>query len=293
MTIASYLFITIILGTIKAYADWGYPEKDHSVILTSKTFQRFVEEFRNVLIVFQTPNCKHCVEFGPVLERISIGLKNAKTRMPVAIFDCSKESSFCENQVIPSYPFLRFAYKGRFVDYLNEKKYKPIMKFIKNLVSYKPGVLKDRALEGFIYYRGNSKIINDDFYFVSKLFHSESPFYITQNNSLIQRSRMEQNTIIYLAKNDSSPLVYRPRDVHTFKQLKQFVMNQIYRVTEVDDSFERRLFKDGIHALILFVPTKEPLEATLQTFSKAVAPMIVLQCSDSLGELGMCICPAP
>ena len=79
-------FLTLIAFTI---CDNDFPLEKDVIILTDSTFDKAVEKYENLLVLFYAPSCGHCKEFHPEYEKAATTLR--KENLYLAKIDASVE----------------------------------------------------------------------------------------------------------------------------------------------------------------------------------------------------------
>ena len=136
------LLILSLIGVSKSYADWGFPEDSDIVMLDIFSHDRFIAEYPEAMVYYFIDDCAHCVDFKPIYSRLALDFKETKKRIPLANFDCTEHTSFCSEQLIPVFPFIKFFVKQHPIIYSGKREYKPLHKYLKYMTIRKPDKMK-------------------------------------------------------------------------------------------------------------------------------------------------------
>ena len=129
-----------------AYADWGFPEEDDVVMLDIYSHDRFIKEFPEVMVYYFVDDCKHCTEFKPIYHKLALDFKERKNRLPLAQLDCTEHLQFCNNKLIPVYPYLKFFVMEHPLIYNQKREYETVKNYLEYMADRKP----DRtSMKGF------------------------------------------------------------------------------------------------------------------------------------------------
>ena len=83
-----------------------FPVENNIIILTNENFDKALEIYQNLLVLFYSPRCIHCIKFLPVLEKISKILD--KENITIAKLNTTKETKISTRYKIISVPTLFF-----------------------------------------------------------------------------------------------------------------------------------------------------------------------------------------
>ena len=83
-----------------------FPVENNIIILTNENFDKALEIYQNLLVLFYSPRCIHCIKFLPVLENISKILD--KQNITIAKLNTTKEIKISTRYKIVSVPTLFF-----------------------------------------------------------------------------------------------------------------------------------------------------------------------------------------
>lgn len=128
----------LLLVQMRAYADWGYPEEDDAVMLDVFSHDRFLKEYDEVMVYYFIDDCKHCKEFKPTYHKLALEFKEQKRRVPLAQMDCTEHRRFCEEKMIPLFPFVKFFVKKHPILYKGKRSYKAVRAYLKRMTHRRP-----------------------------------------------------------------------------------------------------------------------------------------------------------
>ena len=127
----SYYFILIIISislSICVHDDEimdSFPVENNIMILTDSTFDKALEKYDNLFIVFYAPWCGHCIKLLPELENASKIL--IQENIILAKVDATKEIKISRKYKINSYPTLIFFKEKIPIKYIGPRTEKDLM----------------------------------------------------------------------------------------------------------------------------------------------------------------------
>ena len=89
-----FLFLSLIVISICAEEE-EFPVENDITVLTNATFDKALEKYEHMLVMFYAPWCGHCKKFKPELEKASAVLR--KENLFVAKVDATVEKKLDEN----------------------------------------------------------------------------------------------------------------------------------------------------------------------------------------------------
>ena len=110
MKFFSFLLLLISFSSIISVHDNdiidSFPIENDIMFLTDNTFEKAIEKYENVFVIFYAPWCGHCQKLLPELEKVAEIL--SKENIIVAKVDATKEKNLSNKYKIVSYPTLKF-----------------------------------------------------------------------------------------------------------------------------------------------------------------------------------------
>lgn len=94
MRVLLFMFMGIALGT-------------HSLNLTSANFDEAFTTHKNLLVMFHSPSCSHCVKLNPIFEEAA-ELLSANDNVKLARVDVSEDPDLMKRFDILGYPRIKF-----------------------------------------------------------------------------------------------------------------------------------------------------------------------------------------
>lgn len=134
---AGVIWMTLLMS-YQSFADWGFPEDNNVVMLDIYNHDRFLKEYEETLVYYFIDDCEHCKNLKPIYSRLGLEYKEKKQRIPLAQFDCTEHTRFCEEKLIPVYPFLKFYVKQHPIQYLGKRTYNALDKYLNYMTTRKP-----------------------------------------------------------------------------------------------------------------------------------------------------------
>lgn len=103
----------IPLISLLVHAEDTVDEKD-VVVLTDKTFGKFIQDEPVTLVEFYAPWCGHCKSLKPHYAKAATLLASEKIK--IAKVDCTVEKQACESQKVQGFPTLKIFKKGKMIN---------------------------------------------------------------------------------------------------------------------------------------------------------------------------------
>ncbi|KAJ3287283.1 protein disulfide isomerase A [Rhizoclosmatium globosum] len=146
------LFATLF--AVAAYAHDGHDHGDEApagpsdvVVLTDKTFSKWVKGEDLALVEFYAPWCGHCKALAPEYEIAATELKDQNIKL--AKVDCTVETETCKEVGVSGYPTLKVVRKGAYSDFKGERKAPSIISTMKKQALPALSLVKAADIEDF------------------------------------------------------------------------------------------------------------------------------------------------
>ena len=104
-----FLFLSLIILST-CVEEEEFPLENDITVLTNTTFDKALEKYENMLVMFYAPWCGHCKKFKPELEKAAAVLR--KENLIVAKVDATVEKDLAQKYKVRGYPTVKFFKKG-------------------------------------------------------------------------------------------------------------------------------------------------------------------------------------
>ena len=122
------LFLSLIIF-ISCVEEEDFPLENDITVLTETTFDKALETYEHMLVMFYAPWCGHCKKFKPELEKAAAVLR--KENLIVAKVDATAEKKLAEKYKVRGYPTVKFFKKGVPMDYTAGRTEKDVITWVR------------------------------------------------------------------------------------------------------------------------------------------------------------------
>lgn len=205
-----YLYITILLILSFVNCEEDFILEKNIIILTDKTFDKALQKYNDLLVLFYLPFNPQCKRLLREFEKSSQIL--SKENIYISKIDVDAEKNISKRYDINEFPRVIFFIKGEKIEYRGGGKSKEIINWVLNKIGKK--ILKLNEAEEIeklkkendvilIYYGNDANDINE-FTKASKN-NEEYPFAIVDNENLIKKYSQKRKVTLY--KNSENKIV--------------------------------------------------------------------------------------
>ena len=240
-----------------------FQREETVIVLNDDNFNKTINKFENILVLFYATWCGHCKKFLPTYVKTSQKLYDEKPRINLAKIEMSSSKEIKKVYNISSFPTIKFFQKGKPYDYDGERDEESIIKWIKkkidssirNLTShYDISTFRDNHDIAVMYFGDSNTIIN---YFneFSEESDDVSYAYCTNENIYSYYGMKKESIIIYKDKGkEKNELNGKLTKENILKFMKKYSFNKLLIFNK---RTAKLLFEDREPALILFVDSKK------------------------------------
>ena len=232
-----------------------FPIENDIIVLTNTTFDKAIEKYEHILVMFYAPWCGHCKKFKPELEKAAAVLR--KENLYVAKVDATVEKKLAEKFGVRGYPTVKFFKKGVPMEYtggrkesevLNwvRKKSGPAFQLIKTFEEYQK-LKEDNPVS--IFYFGTNEEETKIFASVA-LNNDDYPFAVVETKEIADKANEKMGFVVLYKKFDE-----KRNEISGFKEkeLSQFVtIKSQKRVSTFDDKTTQIVFGDNQPTITYF-----------------------------------------
>lgn len=133
MRALSLVFLALIAFTV---CDDDFPLEKDVIILTDSTFDKAVEKYEYLLVLFYAPWCGHCKKFHPEYEKAATTLR--KENLYLAKVDATAEKKLAEKFEIQGFPTVKLFIKGQPIEYTGGRKESEVVNWMRKKLDQPP-----------------------------------------------------------------------------------------------------------------------------------------------------------
>ena len=249
-----FLFLSLIILS-SCVEEEEFPIENNITVLTENTFDKALEKYEHILVMFYGPLCSHCKTFGPELERAAAVLR--KENLIVAKVDATAETKLAQKYKVRRYPTIKFFKRGQVSDYTAARKEQAVINWVRKKSEPPIKSLKTADdVEKFIseneacaIYFGNDVEEIEVFEGVA-LKMEDYPFGIVEDKIIANKFNAKQKSVVIFKKFDE-----KRNDLEIVKEKELIDFLEIYfhkKIGTFDDKTTERVFGKKRPALLYF-----------------------------------------
>ena len=127
MKVLGLVFLALIATSF--CDDDEFPLEKDVMILTDSTFDKAVEKYEYLLVLFYAPWCGHCKKFHPEYEKAATVLR--KEKLYLAKVDATVEKKLAEKFEIQGFPTVKLFVKGEPIEYTGGRKESEVINWMR------------------------------------------------------------------------------------------------------------------------------------------------------------------
>ena len=259
MKFFNFLLLLIILYLIECMHDDevidSFPVENDIMILTDSTFDKALEKYENIYIVFYAPWCGHCKTLLPEFEKAAKVLVNEN--IIVAKIDATKEKKSARKYKITSYPTLYFFKENTYIKYKGQKTEKDLIEWARKksappftLINTSEEIEKIKSDNNIsIFYFGKEEK-DIKIYKTLAMKYEDIPFYSVEDDKLAQIYKVVPRSVVIFKKFDE-----KRNDIINFdeKKLEKFIKKHSEeKIQEFTTDNYHLIFNKNKPALVYF-----------------------------------------
>ena len=199
MRIISIVLIALIYSS---FCDDDFPLEKDVMILTDSTFDKAVEKYEYLLVLFYAPWCGHCKKFHPEYEKAATVLR--KENLYLAKVDATVEKKLAEKFEIQGFPTVKLFIKGQPIEYTGGRKESEVINWMRKKSGPATKDLKTvEDVEKFqkdndvvLVYFGSNKADIEEFTKVARK-NEDFPFGIVESGDVIKKFAKAGTVVLY------------------------------------------------------------------------------------------------
>ena len=249
-----FLFLSLLFLS-SCVEEEEFPIENDITVLTEATFDKALEKYEHILVMFYAPWCGHCKKFKPELEKAAAVLR--KENLIVAKVDATVEKKLAEKYGVRGYPTVKFFKKGTPTDYTAGRKEQDVINWVRKKSGPPTKTLKTvEEVEQFqkdnevcaIYFGKDEEELK--VFSTVALGIEEYPFGVVEDEEIAKKFNAKQKSVVLFKKFDE-----KRNDLETVKEkeLKEFLEKySSKRVGSFDDKTTEKVFGNNQPAIVYF-----------------------------------------
>ena len=249
-----FLFLSLIL-VCSCVEEEEFPIENNVTVLTNLTFDKAVEKYENLLVMFYAPWCGHCQRFKPELEKAAGVLR--KENLICAKVDATVHEQLARKHGVRGFPTIKFFKKGVEMDYTSGRKENDVINWVRKKSGPPAKLLKtleevealQKENEVCVVYFGKDA---DDLKIYEELALKieDFPFGVVEDEGIAKKLNAKPKSVVLFKKFDE-----KRNDLEkvTQKGLDEFVDKYSQRrVSSFDDKTIQSVFAKNAPAIVYF-----------------------------------------
>ena len=270
MRVLSLVFLALIAFTA---CDDDFPLEKDVIILTDSTFDKAVEKYEYLLVLFYAPWCGHCKKFHPEYEKAATVLR--KENLYLAKVDATVEKKLAEKFEIQGFPTVKLFIKGQAIEYTGGRKESEVINWMRKKTGPATKTLKTvEEVEKFqkdndvvLVYFGSNKADIEEFTKVARK-NEDFPFGVVEAEDVIKKFT-KAGTIVLFKNFDEGK-----RELTEIKEkaIDEFIDNfSAPKVMKFDEKAAQIIFGKALPAIMLYASEKSEKWGEYEKLMKTVS----------------------
>ena len=232
-----------------------FPIENDITVLTEATFDKAIQKYEHILVMFYAPWCGHCKKFKPELEKAAKILR--QENLIVAKVDATVEKNLAQKYGVRGYPTVKFFKKGVAMDYTGGRKESEVLNWVRKKSG--PAFVSIQTFEELEKLKADSPVCviyygtNED---EKKIFaevamkNDDYPFAVVESKEITDQAKEKVGFVVLYKKFDE-----KRDELSGFKEkdLADFVtIKSQKRVSTFDDKTTQIVFGDNQPTICYF-----------------------------------------
>ena len=252
--------IILILSTLIIFniCNEEFPFDKDVIVLTDSTFDKAVEKYEYLLVLFYAPWCGHCKKFHPEYEKAAAVLR--KENLYLAKVDATVEKKLAEKFEIQGFPTVKLFIKGQPIEYTGGRKDSEVINWMrkksgpatKDLKSVEEVEKFQKDNDVVLIYFGSKKADIEEFTKVARK-NEDFPFAVVESEDVIKKFT-KPGTIVLFKNFDE-----KKRELTEIKEsaIDEFIDKySAPKVMKFDEKAAQIIFGKALPAIMLYASEK-------------------------------------
>ena len=270
MKFLSLVFIALIATT---FCDDEFPLEKDVIILTDSTFDKAVEKYEYLLVLFYAPWCGHCKKFHPEYEKAATVLR--KENLYLAKVDATAEKKLAEKFEIQGFPTVKLFIKGQPIEYTGGRKDSEVINWMRKKTGPATKDLKTvEDVEKFqkdndvvLVYFGSKKEDIEEFTKVARK-NEDFPFGVVQSEDVIKKFSKAGTVVLFKNFDEKKRELTDVRE----KIIEEFIDKYSSpKVMKFDEKAAQIIFGKALPSIVLYADEKSEKWAEYEKLMTSVS----------------------
>ena len=286
MKTLTILLLTLITFTI--CEDEDFPLDNNVIVLTDATFDKAVEKYENLMVLFYAPWCGHCKKFHPEYEKAAATLR--KENLYLSKVDATVEKKLAEKFQIKGFPTVKLLIKGEPIEYTGGRKESEVVNWMRKKTGPPCKELKtsddvekfQKDNEVCVIYFGNNKNEKEEFTKVARKVE-DFPFGLVEDETVVKKYGKMGSVILYKKFDElKNELTENLKE----SNIENFVNKYSSpKVMKFDEKAAQIIFGKNMPAIILYADSKSPKWSDYEKLLKTVSEKLEGKLKVSLTDI--------
>ena len=255
MRALSLVFLALIAFTV---CDDDFPLEKDVIILTDATFDKAVEKYEYLLVLFYAPWCGHCKKFHPEYEKAATTLR--KENLYLAKVDATVEKKLAEKFEIQGFPTVKLFIKGQPIEYTGGRKESEVINWMRKKTGPATKSLKTvEEVEKFqkdndvvLVYFGDNKADIEEFTKVARK-NEDFPFAVVEAQDVIKKFTKAGTVVLFKNFDEKKRELTEVKE----KAIDEFIDKYSSpKVMKFDEKAAQIIFGKSLPAIMLYASEK-------------------------------------
>ena len=270
MRTLSLVFLALIAFTA---CDDEFPLEKDVIILTDSTFDKAVEKYENLLVLFYAPWCGHCKKFHPEYEKAATTLR--KENLYLAKVDATVEKKLAEKFEIQGFPTVKLFIKGQPIEYTGGRKESEVVNWMRKKTGPATKSLKTvEEVEKFqkdndvvLVYFGDNKADIEEFTKVARK-NEDFPFAVVEAQDVIKKFSKAGTVVLFKNFDEKKRELTEVKE----KAIDEFIDKYSSpKVMKFDEKAAQIIFGKSLPAIMLYASEKSDKWSEYQKLMASVS----------------------
>ena len=253
-------FLSLVLLALATFTfcDDEFPLEKDVIILTDSTFDKAIEKYEYLLVLFYAPWCGHCKKFHPEYEKAATTLR--KENLYLAKVDATVEKKLAEKFEIQGFPTVKLFIKGHPIEYTGGRKESEVVNWMRKKSGPATKDLKTvEEVEKFqkdndvvLVYFGTNKDDIQEFTNVARK-NEDFPFAVVGNEDVIKKFTKPGTVVLFKNFDERKQELTEVKE----KALDEFIEKySAPKVMKFDEKAAQIIFGKALPAIMLYASEK-------------------------------------
>ena len=240
------------------FCDDEFPLEKDVIILTDNTFDKAVEKYEYLLVLFYAPWCGHCKKFHPEYEKAATVLR--KENLYLAKVDATVEKKLAEKFEIQGFPTVKLFIKGQPIEYTGGRKESEVINWMRKKTGPATKDLKtvddvekfQKDNDVVMVYFGTDKTDIEEFTKVARK-NEDFPFAVVQADDVIKKFTKPRTVVLFKNFDEKKQELTDIRE----KAIETFIDKySAPKVMKFDEKAAQIIFGKSLPAIMLYASEK-------------------------------------